>query len=75
VNSNHHQAVKQLGPQFRVAATAPDGVIEAIEMTDTQWFCVGVQWHPEADSGSALDLQLFESFVQATIRQPLALAA
>lgn len=77
VNSNHHQAVKQVGGRFRVAATAPDGVIEALESLDPNWFCVGVQWHPEADSSSALDLQLFECFVQTCLnREPaLALAA
>jgi putative glutamine amidotransferase len=74
VNSNHHQAVRQIGPQFRVAATAPDGVIEAIEAVDQDWFCVGLQWHPEADSSSALDLQLFECFVQSCLRQGSALA-
>ena len=31
VNSRHHQAVKQVAPGFSVSATAPDGVIEAIE--------------------------------------------
>jgi putative glutamine amidotransferase len=77
VNSNQHQAVHQLGRGFRVAALAPDNVIEAIEATDGGWFCVGVQWHPEADSASALDLQLFECLVQASIResQPMAMAA
>src|SRR5207247_10063716 len=77
VNSNHHQAVRQVGAGFRIAATAPDGVIEAIETTDAQWFCVGVQWHPEADAASGLDLQLFEALVQASIRQsqPLEMAA
>lgn len=74
VNSNHHQAVKQVGARFRVAATAPDGVIEAIEALDPNWFCVGVQWHPEADSSSALDLQLFECFVQTCVRHAPALA-
>ena len=69
VNSNHHQAVKQPGARFRVAAVAPDGVIEAIESIDGGCFCVGVQWHPEADAASALDLQLFESLVQACIGQ------
>jgi putative glutamine amidotransferase len=68
VNSSHHQAVKQVGPRFRTCALAPDGVIEAIEGTDANWFCVGVQWHPESDSASALDAQLFESFVQACAR-------
>jgi len=77
VNSSHHQAVKTVGSLFSVAATAPDGVIEALETTDPDWFCIGVQWHPESESASALDLQLFESFVQACARQsqPLAAAA
>ena len=74
VNSNHHQAVKQVGARFRVAATAPDGVIEAMEALDPNWFCIAVQWHPEADSSSALDLQLFECFVQTCARQAPALA-
>jgi putative glutamine amidotransferase len=68
VNSQHHQAVRELG----------DGrVIEAIESVDPNWFCVGVQWHPESETASALDLQLFESFIQACLRQtqPLQLAA
>jgi putative glutamine amidotransferase len=68
VNSTHHQAVNQLGKKFRVAARAPDGVIEAIEATDPNWFCVGVQWHPECDTASALDMQIFECFVQAAVR-------
>jgi putative glutamine amidotransferase len=77
VNSHHHQAVRQPGAGLRVGALAPDGVIEAIEATDPNWFCVGVQWHPESETASALDLQLFECFVQACLRQsqPLTLAA
>ena len=31
VNSRHHQAVEQTADGFTVSATAPDGVIEAIE--------------------------------------------
>ena len=68
VNSMHHQAVCQMGKKMRVAAKSPDGVIEAIESTDPSWFCVGVQWHPEADTASALDGQIFECFIQATVR-------
>jgi putative glutamine amidotransferase len=77
VNSCHHQAVKQLGSRLRVGALAPDGVIEAIESTDPNWFFLGVQWHPEANTASALDMQLFECFVQAAVRasQPMALVA
>lgn len=68
VNSMHHQAVNQIGKRMRIAAKSPDGVIEAVESTDPNWFCVGVQWHPEADTASALDLQIFECFVQAAAR-------
>jgi putative glutamine amidotransferase len=46
VNSRHHQSVKDTAPGFIVSATAPDGIIEAIERPGAQ-FCVGVQWHPE----------------------------
>ena len=45
VNTSHHQAVKDLAPGFRVAAVAPDGVVEAIESDDLP--VVGVQFHPE----------------------------
>jgi putative glutamine amidotransferase len=78
VNSTHHQAVNQLGKRLRVAARAPDGVIEAVESTDPNWFCVGLQWHPEDDTASALDKQIFECFVQAAARfaeEPLLAAA
>jgi len=77
VNSDHHQAVRQVGKGLRVGALAPDGVIEAIESADPNWFCVGVQWHPESETASALDMQLFECFLQACVRQaqPLQLAA
>jgi putative glutamine amidotransferase len=69
VNSSHHQAVRQPGAGLRVCARAPDGVIEAVEADDPDWFCVGVQWHPESETASALDMQLFECFVQACLRQ------
>jgi putative glutamine amidotransferase len=46
VNSLHHQAVKDLAPGLRVAARAPDGIIEAVEV-EGHPFALGVQWHPE----------------------------
>ena len=77
VNSDHHQAVRQVSAKLRVSALAPDGIIEAIEAADANWFCIGIQWHPESETASALDMQLFECFIQACLRQaqPLALAA
>ncbi len=46
VNSFHHQAVSDPGSRFRVAATAPDGIIEAMESSEFKPI-MGVQWHPE----------------------------
>jgi putative glutamine amidotransferase len=54
VNSTHHQIVKELGDGVVACATAPDGVIEAIELPGRRWV-LGVQWHPEA---LATDVQL-----------------
>ncbi len=65
VNSQHHMCVDQPAKGFRVSATCPDGVIEAIETIDEAWFCLGVQWHPENESASALDMQVFEVFLAA----------
>ena len=63
VNSTHHQSVRDPGRGARIAATAPDGVVEAIE-DPTREFWIGVQWHPErlADSHS---LRLADAFVRA----------
>ena len=46
VNSFHHQAVSNTGKRFRVSATSPDGVIEAMESSEEKPI-IGVQWHPE----------------------------
>jgi len=64
VNSRHHQAVKDVAPGFRVSATAPDGVIEAIEDA-ALGFCLGVQWHPENFFRTGEFRPLFEGFLEA----------
>jgi putative glutamine amidotransferase len=62
VNSRHHQAVKAAAKGFKVSATAPDGVIEAIE-DPSQPFCLGVQWHPENFFRTGEFRPLFEGFL------------
>lgn len=63
VNSFHHQCLKSCGNHLKITAIAPDGVIEAIELTDRH-FGLGVQWHPEmlltADDEMFL---LFQEFI------------
>ena len=53
VNSRHHQAARRRGDGLRVVASAPDGVVEAIEGIDTDRFLLAVQWHPEDVAGGA----------------------
>lgn len=65
VNSQHHMSVDQVASLFRVSATVPDGVTEAFESIDEDWFCLGLQWHPESESASALDMQVFETLIDA----------
>jgi putative glutamine amidotransferase len=69
VNSRHHQAVRRLADLFEVSATAPDGVIEAIEHSGLP-FCVAVQWHPENFWRTGEFRELFEGFVAACERRP-----
>jgi putative glutamine amidotransferase len=65
VNSSHHQAVRDPGTGVLVSATAPDGVVEAIELPD-QPFALGVQWHPEAlRAGDPRQAALFAGLVEA----------
>ncbi|MEM1224491.1 MAG: gamma-glutamyl-gamma-aminobutyrate hydrolase family protein [Planctomycetota bacterium] len=65
VTSRHHMAIDEVAPGFRVTARCPDGVIEAIESEMLDWFAVGTQFHPESEAASALDIRIFEEFVDA----------
>lgn len=64
VNSLHHQSVKDVAPGFKVTATSPDGIIEAIEWDGSDWWALAVQWHPEEmnDSPEPWDRGLFRAF-------------
>lgn len=64
-NSFHHQAVKDIAPDFIADAWSKDGVIEGIEMRG-EGFVLGVQWHPEGmiDKYPSM-VKLFKAFVDA----------
>jgi putative glutamine amidotransferase len=62
VNSRHHQAIDHPAGGLVVSATAPDGVIEAVEGRDGRWL-VAVQWHPENLTDDEVSQNLFREFV------------
>ena len=64
VNSRHHQSVGKIGKGLATSATAPDGVIEAIE-APAAGYCIGVQWHPENFWRTGEFKGLFASFLAA----------
>lgn len=66
VNSIHHQAVRDIAPEFIATATAPDGINEAMEHPEKAIF--SVQWHPEAmaSNGDEQMLKLFRYQVEAS---------
>lgn len=57
INSRHHQAIGRLAEGFTVCATAPDGIIEAIEGHGHY----GMQWHPESDRTGA---HVYRGFIE-----------
>lgn len=67
VNSLHKQGVRPEGAGGIATALSPDGLVEAIEMPEKNYF-VGVQWHPEHPL-SAVDRGLFAELVQAVRRR------
>lgn len=65
VNSLHHQGIRRLASDLHATATAPDGLIEGVELPGHP-YAVGVQWHPEnliADDPAMLGL--FTGLVKA----------
>lgn len=65
INSYHHQAVKKIAPDFSIAATASDGIVEAIFCTEKK-FVLGVQWHPERDTKEISDnIKIISAFIKA----------
>ena len=74
VNSSHHQSIRRPGRGLRVTASAPDGVVESVELEDPSHWVIGVQWHPErqrretasqGEAGIFLAKALFQELVDA----------
>jgi putative glutamine amidotransferase len=71
-NSAHHQGIEQLAPPLTPVAWAPDGLVEAVELRDSDaGWTVGVQWHPERklEDGSGTNRRLFHRFAEEAERR------
>jgi putative glutamine amidotransferase len=64
VNSSHHQSVGKPGLGLRVAARAPDSIIEALQWTAGPGWALGVQWHPERMPEDPFAAALFRRLVK-----------
>jgi putative glutamine amidotransferase len=61
IKSHHHQGIAEVGEGLRVSGVSVlDDLPEAIEAGSSP-FCLGVQWHPEADERS----RVVDALVQA----------
>lgn len=66
VNSIHSQGIDQLGKYLTIEATAADGLVEAISVSNTSSFALAVQWHPEWKAiDNKQSIALFEAFGRA----------
>ena len=63
-HSVHHQALDRVGAGLEIVGHAPDGVLEAVELSSARWV-VGTQWHPE--DSAVVDAQqqgLFDELIR-----------
>ncbi len=63
-NSGHHQSIDRIGDVMRVGGTSAGGVIEIIEHPDPDYFCFGIQSHPEVQPGGDF-APFFREFAKA----------
>ncbi len=63
INSYHHQAIDVLANQLVATAYSEDGLIEAIELKESERFVLAVQWHPEMMVDNEDQNKVFTGFV------------
>lgn len=61
VNSSHHQAIKKVADNFNIVASAPDGIVEAIESSDGTM--QGIQWRPDKMLNDPAEVKIFTQFL------------
>jgi len=68
VESIHHQAIKEVPPDWQIMAKSRDGIIEAHEHKQHPWM-ITVLWHPEMSPEDPVQQLIFRSFVEAARRE------
>lgn len=68
VNSLHHQAIKDLAPNVKAMAYAPDGIIESWYLESNDQWIRAYQWHPEMQQDNSHNLRIFEDFINACLK-------
>jgi putative glutamine amidotransferase len=74
VNSAHHQAVDKLGLGLKIAAKSPNGVVEAVELDNSEdQFLLAVQWHPErmTDQENPFTKNIREAFLNSCAQKSI----
>jgi len=64
VESEHHQAIRNVTDEWQIVASASDGIIEAMEHKHHPWM-ISVLWHPEMSIDEAEQQRIFRAFVAA----------
>ena len=63
-------AIGDVTQNFGRTARRPDGILDGLGIRMSDWFAIGTQFHPESDTASALDLRVFEEFIEAVKEGP-----
>ena len=76
VNSSHHQSADRIGDGLKSVALCPmDGIVEAIEGTQSDHFVLAVQWHPERSFDDDENSRaIFKALVEAAKQKHIELA-
>lgn len=70
VNSLHHQGIRSLAPDVVPLASAPDGLVEAVQVPGNP-FGIAVQWHPEWLPDDPASQALFYAFIDTALEHQL----
>jgi len=62
-NSAHHQGIKNVADELRIAGRTEDGLIEVLEPHNASIPLLAVQWHPESETNDMVGIDLLKWLV------------